>query len=812
MKNTTAMAEYEARHIETLRKGLAGCTVLLKKDGSFPLEKPCTLAAYGSGVRRTIRGGTGSGEVNSRYSVTVEEGLREAGFTLTGAEWHTGYEQAREKAHKAFLKQLKKDAKAAKQNFLLFGMGKVMPEPEYALPLNAEGDAAIYVVSRISGEGNDRTPQKGDIKLTDSEVRDILALDKKFVRFMLVLNVGGVVDLTPVMSVRNILLLSQLGVETGCALADILLGKANPSGKLTTTWAAFEDYPEMPDFEDRNDTRYREGIYVGYRYFDAFGKKPLFPFGYGLSYTDFRMGAAAVEVNGTQITVRTDVENIGHTAGRQVVQVYLSKPAGKLDQPKQELCAFAKTRELAPAECETVSCSFDIAGMAAYDEGTSAYILEAGDYIVRVGADSADNTPAAVLHLGETVTVLQAKNVLGSVDFADMTAPAAPTARPAEVPVLELSPTAFATHTVEYDRAEEILPEVDALTKEEAALLLIGNFDPNAKGFASMVGSAGRRVCGAAGESCDKVKGFPSLIMADGPAGLRLAKEYFEDEKGIHAVGNAQLPDSIQDMLSGPMKLLMRLTGGGRKPKAGYEIKTQYCTAIPIGTALAQSFDPAFVEQCGDIVGGEMERFGVQLWLAPALNIHRSIRCGRNFEYYSEDPLVSGKIAAAMTRGVQAHKGCGTTIKHYAANNKEYNRNRNNSIVSERAMREIYLKGFCICVRESQPKAVMTSYNLLNGTHTAENRGLIEDILRAEYGYQGIVMTDWVTAMAGDSRSIHRDSQAQLVAAAGGDLFMPGNKGDYENLLQGIANGVVSLTQVKINATRVVKMARELTK
>ena len=255
MKNTTAMADYELRHIEALRKNLAGCTVLLKKDGSFPLEKPCTLAAYGSGVRRTIRGGTGSGEVNSRYIVTIEEGLQQAGFTLTGMEWHTGYEQAREKAHKAFLKQLKKDAKAAKQNFILYGMGKVMPEPEYDLPLNAEGDAAIYVVSRISGEGNDRTPLKGDIRLTDSEVRDILALDKKFTRFMLVLNVGGVVDLSPVMSVRNILLLSQLGVETGGALADILLGKANPSGKLTTTWAAFEEYPEMPDFEDMNETR-----------------------------------------------------------------------------------------------------------------------------------------------------------------------------------------------------------------------------------------------------------------------------------------------------------------------------------------------------------------------------------------------------------------------------------------------------------------------------------------------------------------------------------------------------------------------------
>ena len=809
MKNTTAMADYELRHIEALRKNLAGCTVLLKKDGNFPLEKPCTLAAYGSGVRRTIRGGTGSGEVNSRYSVTIEEGLQQAGFTLTGMEWHTGYEQARKKAHKAFLKQLKKDAKAVKQNFILYGMGKAMPEPEYNLPLNAEGDAAIYVVSRISGEGNDRTPLKGDIRLTDSEVRDILALDKKFTRFMLVLNVGGVVDLSPVMDVRNILLLSQLGVETGGALADILLGKANPSGKLTTTWAAFEEYPEMPDFEDMNETRYREGIYVGYRYFDTFRKPALFPFGHGLSYTEFRLGAVAVEANGAQITVRTFVENIGALAGRQVVQVYLSKPSGKFDAPWQELCAFAKTRELAPGETESVTCSFTLPEMAAYDTETASYILEAGNYLVRVGVSSVETAPAAVLHLDKTVTTLQANNVLGSTDFTDLTAPAATMERPAGVPVIEIDPAAIACETVAYDRTEEVLPEVDALTKEDAALLLIGDFDPNAKGFASMIGTAGHHVCGAAGESCDKISGFPFLIMADGPAGLRLAKEYYEDDKGKHAVGSTAMPASLQEMLSGPMKLVMSLMGGSSKPKPGCEIKTQYCTAIPIGTALAQSFDLTFVEQCGDIVGEEMERFGVHLWLAPALNIHRSIRCGRNFEYYSEDPLVSGKMAAAMTRGVQAHKGCGTTIKHYAANNKEYNRYRNNSIVSERAMREIYLKGFGICVREAQPKAVMTSYNLLNGTHSAESRGLIMDILRAEFGYEGIVMTDWVTPMA-DTRSAHRDSQAQYVAAAGGDLFMPGNKGDYDNLLQGIDSGAVSLEQVKINASRVVRMARAL--
>ena len=232
--------------------------------------------------------------------------------------------------------------------------------------------------------------------------------------------------------------------------------------------------------------------------------------------------------------------------------------------------------------------------------------------------------------------------------------------------------------------------------------------------------------------------------------------------------------------------------GGNKGPKAGTEVKTQYCTAIPIGTAIAQSFNTDLAEKYGDIVGYEMEMFGVHLWLAPALNIHRSIRCGRNFEYYSEDPLVSGLMAAGITNGVQKHPGCGTTIKHYAANNKELNRYANNSHVSERAMREIYTKGFGICVKKSQPHAVMTSYNLLNGVHTAENRGLIEDILRCEYGYEGIVMTDWVVPMTADKRSANRNSLARFVAAAGGDLFMPGGKSDYEDSKKGIQEGDVS--------------------
>ena len=416
----TVMDEYEIRHIRALRGHLAECTVLLKKDGNFPLKRPCKIAAYGSGVRGTVKGGTGSGEVNSHYSVSIETGLQDAGFSVTTAAWLDRYEQHRAATHEQFEQELKAAAKAANQNYLLYSMGKSMPEPEYNLPLDGGGEAAIYVVSRISGEGSDHAWCKGDILLTDSEVQDILALNQAYRHFMLVLNVGGVVDLTPVMAVRNILLLSQLGVETGAALADILLGKANPSGKLTTTWAAQENYPPMPDFEDRDTTRYREGIYVGYRYFDAFDKKPLFTFGYGLSYTEFQMDDIAVAVSGETVTVSAAVKNVGSYPGKQVVQMYLNKPVGKLDQPRQELCAFAKTQELLPGEQETVTAVFSLSDMTSYDSERGAYLLEAGRYIVSVGTDSRTTTPAAALLLTDSVSTVQAKNVLGQTDFEDL--------------------------------------------------------------------------------------------------------------------------------------------------------------------------------------------------------------------------------------------------------------------------------------------------------------------------------------------------------------------------------------------------------
>ena len=809
------MNDYEKKHLAALRSHLAECTVLLKSNGDFPLDGPCKIAAYGSGVRKTIKGGTGSGEVNSRFFVNVEQGLTNAGFSITTQAWLDSYDAMYVQARKDWLKQLKVEAKAHKTNLIMYGMGKTMPEPNYELPLEAEGDVAIYVLARISGEGNDRVPVAGDIKLSATEKRDILALHKKYSKFMLVLNVGGAVDLSEIPEVENVLVLSQLGVETGDALADILLGKESPSGKLTTTWSAWEDYCDVGTFGDHNDTQYQEGIYVGYRYFDSVGKKALFPFGYGLSYTDFAVRMEQVALEGSTLIVKAAVTNTGKRPGKEVVQLYVSTPAVKLDKPYQDLAGFAKTKQIAPGETDLVEIICDLQDLASYDETSASYILEPGLYIVRLGNSSVNTQPVAVVELAREVVVLQAKNCLGKPGFADWK-PENPAIYdlPADVIHLTLAPDSVTTQHPVYDACYDIDPAVAELTNEQLAFANVGAFDPKA-GIASFVGNASTTVAGAAGETTAQLKqqGFPAMVMADGPAGVRITPEFYRDEKGAHGVGSSGMPESMLELMPGFLQWIMKLSSNKKLPK-GAEVQQQYCTAIPIGTALAQSWNLDFAKTCGDIVGAEMERFGVHLWLAPALNIHRSIRCGRNFEYFSEDPFVSGKMAAALTQGVQAHPGRGTTIKHYAANNQEYNRFGNNSCVSERAMREIYLKGFGICVKESQPKAVMTSYNLLNGQHTAESVGLCDTILRREFRFQGIIMTDWVVGngIMNSKEDIHPAVKPQLVAAAGGDVFMPGCKADYDNILKGLADGSLTRQQLQINATRIYRMANELTK
>ncbi len=804
--------DYEKEHLEKIRGMLPECMVLLKKDGAFPLSGPCRLAAYGNGVRHSVRGGTGSGDVNAHVTVNIEEGLLAAGFELITSSWLDRYDKHRAEAKKAFRKELKREAKAEKQSIFFKAMGAIMAETDYDIPLDFGADAAIYVLSRISGEGADRKVKPGDVLLTETEKRDILALNKNYDKFMLVLNTGGPVDLTPVKDVANILVLSQLGSEMGNALADVLLGKASPSGKLTTTWAAAEDYCEDIRLGNADNTFYNEGIYVGYRWFDTVGKKPLFPFGYGLSYADLSISDAKVSVSGSNVAVKATVKNGGDHPGKETLQVYVTKPEKELRNPWQELAGFAKTSELKPGDSEEITACFDAASIASFDETKQAYVLEAGEYVVRVGSDSENTVPAAVLTLSDDVCVRKVRSVAGDPGFEEKTyVRAAREEDLSKVPRLALDPATIACEEISYEeQSKDIAPVIKAMSDEELAYMIIGNFSKKG-GLLSVIGEQSSNVAGAAGEITSRFadRGIKTMVMADGPAGLRLSKDYFTDAEGVHPIGGGSIPQSILDVLSAPLRKVVILLASGKRPKKDTEIKHQYCTALPIGTAIAQSWNVDLAEACGDIIGDEMGRFGVHLWLAPALNIHRSILCGRNFEYYSEDPLISGKIAAAVTRGVQAHSGKGVTIKHFVANNCEYNRYFNNSVVSERALREIYLKGFRICIEEAKPLALMTSYNLINGIHSSESRPLTEGFLRAECGYEGIVMTDWVLDLKNHGRMFEK-ADAGRVAAAGGDLFMPGCQDDYDSVMHALKSGSLTREQMEINAERVRAMSAKL--
>ena len=807
------MNDYERENLGRLRGSLPGCTVLLKKNGAFPLEGPCRIEAVGSGVRYTVKGGTGSGEVNSRYYVNIEDGLKSAGFSLTNPFWSEMYGIFRKKAREDFIAGIKRRAKEEKLSILAASMGAVMKEPEYIIPLKFDADAAIYVVSRISGEGNDRLPEKGDFMLTDSEVRDILTLNEKYEKFMLVINAGGPVDLSPVMNVGNILVLSQLGVETGSALADILLGKGCPSGKLATTWACYPDYCSEGSFAEIDDTRYREGIYVGYRYFDMAGVKPLFPFGYGLGYTDFDLKTESVSCEFGEFCAEVRVKNTGSFSGRETVQVYVSCPQGRLDKEVKRLAGFAKTGELASGMEETVTVKFRAEDLASYDSSRSCFVLEKGRYVVLVGADSENVKAEAVFELDEDFVIRQLSSITGRTDFEDLTNRGIFKGFDTEgLPVNKLDLDEVQTEIVLYGtNTPEPDSRLDGLTDRDLAYLNTGAFDPKGS-ISGVIGDAGTTVPGAAGETCKlyEDRGISRITMADGPAGVRIARQYYVDRKGKHAIGSA-IPEGMIELMPGIAKRLVNRTGTAKK---GAEIIEQYATAIPIATAVAQSFDTDFARMCGDIVGSEMEIFGVNLWLAPALNIHRKVLCGRNFEYYSEDPVVSGKMAAAITSGVQAHKGCGVTIKHYAANNQETNRYANNSMMSERALREIYLRGFEICIRESDPAAVMSSYNLLNGIHTCESRDLITAVLRDEMGFDGLVMTDWWVGgdMLLNKKSKYSTPEPDLVAASGHSLFMPGCRRDMRKILSGLKLGTVTRRQLEENACWLLHVADRLGK
>lgn len=790
----------ERAHAALARRAAASGIVLLKNTGVLPLEPACSVALFGTGASRTVKGGIGSGDVNNRANVSIFQGLQAAGLTITSTSWIADYEARYKAARAAWKAQVLEAAKQVENPFDAYASHPfVLPQGRPVLPQDVEGaSVVVYVLSRISGEGKDRRLEKGDYYLSDQEWEELRSLNSVGLPIVLLLNAGGPIELAGLLDVAThieaVVQISQPGQQGGKAVADVLLGKVTPEGKLTATWARrYSDYPEADHFGilsgDLTKSVYREGIYVGYRYFDSFGVKPLFPFGYGLSYTSFEIRMTGLQVQPGAVEVSASVKNVGFCfSGREVVQVYLSCPQKGDARELRRLAGFAKTLLLAPEQSQTLTISIPQKVFASFSEEKQGWMVEKGLYGIWIGNSSAALTPCAVIRVGEDVCI-EKTHPICPVQVPLEELGAAEAARQAADPGEDLPVYDFAPRPepqpvwVESPRAEGPV--------EELIPLLYGNIT---KGT-STLGSAGVRVPGSAGETSEvleQTRGIPSLIMADGPAGLRLRQSYQTDRATGRVYGVGVLGSLENGFLETPVQ------------HENADTWYQFCTAFPVGTALAQSWDTGLMEEFGQAIACEMKELGVDLWLAPGMNIHRNPLCGRNFEYYSEDPVLSGLLAAAVTRGVQKDGRCGVTIKHFACNNQEDNRMGVDVQVSERALREIYLRGFEIVVKESAPAAIMTSYNRINGVYSANNRDLCTVVARQEWGFDGLIMSDWNTTVPADG------SIPWKCAWAGNDVIMPGNPDDDANIRAAYARGDLSEADIRTSAGRLMALTRRL--
>ena len=803
--------EREITNRQLSRKAAVEGMVLLKNEGNLlPLEKGSKAALYGIGASKTIKGGTGSGDVNERDKVSIFQGMKNAGYVITNEDWIQDFDKKYDEARNAWRDQI---LERERNEDAFLGFFEYYSTTPFVMPAGGpiektDADVAFYILSRVAGEGADRYDKEGDYYLTETEKKQLSDICSLYKHVVVAVNTGGLADLSFMDEFSNIEALLQIvqpGMEGGNAFADIVSGAATPSGKLTDSWAyKYEDYPNSESFSHNNgnvDTEYyKEGLYVGYRYFDSFDVPVRYGFGYGLSYTDFETKVTGVSCADEKVVIETETANVGNTySGKEVIQIYVTCPAGKLEKEYRRLVAFGKTEILAPGEKESQKFEIILDRLTSYSEEKAGWVLEAGDYVFWAGNSLADSAPCGVLKLDGEVILTKTDNICPLKEdldelkqvpekmqekykklYADVTEK--------NLPVIELKAENVKTEKVTYQTNAQLVSQearafTDTLTEEQ--LIAMASGDPGV-GQNSNLGSAGMSVPGSAGEtsSCAIEKNLPGIVLADGPAGLRLLKHYVVQDGKI-------LPTDFKNSVEGGFFC-------ENDPKQPGDVYNQYCTAIPVGTLLAQSWNEKLIEELGEMIGGEMEEFHVTLWLAPGMNIHRNPLCGRNFEYYSEDPFLSGKMAAAMTKGVQKVPGCGTTIKHYACNNQEDNRMGSNSILSERTLREIYLKGFEIAIKESQPMSIMTSYNLINGVHAANCNDTCTKAARCERGFKGMIMTDWTTTEHGP------DCTASGCMRAGNDLVMPGAASDRENIKKELDEGTLSLDDLKACISRTV--------
>ena len=785
----------EISHRDLARKICADGIVLLENNGILPLSSK-TVALYGAGARHTAYGGTGSGENNPRYNVCVEKGLINSGITVTSVAWLDEYDILFENEQQSYKKQLKKAMKNvplrdrmdyAADNPFYLPAGRVLTASD-----KKDSDTAIYVLTRQAGEGADRKDIKGDYYATDDEIRLMRSITELYKDTILVLNVGAVIDLSFLDDIRfsAVVLLMQGGMETGNALADVLTGKIDPSGRLSDTWAyKYEDYPSSDTFSERNPDKYqedyRESIFVGYRWFDKKHITPRYRFGYGLSYTSFITKYLAARSDNTKISITAEVTNTGKAAGREVTMCFLSCPEDKLIREEKSLTGFQKSKILEPGESQNIVISFDLIDFAGFDNDNHQFILEQGEYIVYL-----NDTPVLCLSLdNDAVTEKTDPIVLSDRKINYTVHDKSFRLIPVGIEKINIEASSIECATHEYNVPEfEKSPDIDSivskLSYKEMSRLLVGR---------TYFGPFRHRVFGAVGYTTSKLfhKGIDGMPMADGPQGLNLTRVSKKPWHNIYAIPT--LPESIRSSHS-----VVSVAEDASNPKLYY----QHCTSWPSETLVAQTWDVESSHLIGAAIAQEMREYGVVFWLAPAVNIHRNPLCGRNYEYYSEDPLLTGLMAKYTMNGIHTQAGCFPTIKHFAANNLETKRNVSSSNLDERTLREIYLKAFRIALSNDQLEAVMCSYNKINGIYSALNYDLQTKILRNEWGFKGIVMTDWLATG-------HHESLDELCCKAGTDLIMPGFPNIPSKIMKAFRKGLISGDDIERSARRIIKFALE---
>jgi len=727
--------------IPLARRAAAEGIVLLKNNGVLPIREKDKVSVFGRTAINYFAVGYGSGgDVRHPYIVNIIDGLANNGVSVN------------KELLDVYAKWVSKPKNIPDEGF--WGNWP-MNFPE--MPLNrkivrqaaAASDMALVIIGRAAGEDRENKLIKGSYYLTDTERRMLDMVTSEFTRTAVVLDCGNIIDMSWTKiygdKIGAIVYAWQGGMESGNAVCDALTGRVNPCGKLADTIAvSYDAFPTAANFGNNDFNNYVEDIYAGYRYFETFSyDKVLYPFGFGLSYTNFEIKASG-EARGNIIDIKVAVKNTGKLPGKEVVQVYVSAPQGVLGKPERALAAFAKTKELQPAEIQELALSFDLADFASYDDSgitghKSAWLLEKGRYTVYAGCDVRTAGAVFTCELNETAVIRQVSEVMavkpnavfkrlarrdGLAVYEDV-----PTVTtnlkeiilnnlPKEIPFtgdagLKLSDVKSGKCSMEQFVAQLTPAELDDLCHGEGRM--------NSK-----LGTGGNS--GALGGISEplRAKGIPPVITVDGPAGVRLKRT---------------------------------------------------CTLLPCGTALACTFDTELVAEVYTAVAAEMKRYSVDILLAPGMNIHRDPLCGRNFEYFSEDPLLSGKMGAAVVNGLQ-RAGVSASPKHFACNNQEKNRSNNDSRVSERALREIYLKGFEIMVKESNPHTVMTSYNKINGVWSHYNYELATVVLREEWGYNGLVITDW-WMRAGVSPEFPLLKNDAYRVRAQVDVLMPGGAGPH---------------------------------